>query len=210
MYIFCRRGLASRRRCRLNSNVRQHNRGRAVLQQSQRLRREFNLHNAAKPRTASLRQRAGQRSSVGCGRTELRSSSAEWKAKQGHVRRAVPHDSSDKGAPCHIEPLRCVGSPAVQSVRRPAAASIGASGHGQLMRRLQRVACHARRRGAGSTCGGPPGTTWPWRAQHPRSPAVLPNPSLKRSANGRPPGPGRRYGVHCLQPGPGVLPSSPA
>ena len=39
---------------------------------------------------------------------------------------------------------------------------------------------------------------------------VTPNPSLKRSANGRPPGPGRQYGVHFCQPGPGVLPSSPA
>ena len=39
---------------------------------------------------------------------------------------------------------------------------------------------------------------------------VMPNPSFKRSAAGRPPGPGRRYAVHCRQPGPGVLPSSPA
>jgi len=36
--------------------------------------------------------------------------------------------------------------------------------------------------------------------------SVRPNPSLKRSANGRPPGPGPRYGVHFLSPGPGVLP----
>jgi hypothetical protein len=35
---------------------------------------------------------------------------------------------------------------------------------------------------------------------------VLPNPSLKRSANGRPPGPGWWYAVHFHQPGPGVLP----
>ena len=39
---------------------------------------------------------------------------------------------------------------------------------------------------------------------------LLPNPSLKRSANGRPPGPVWRYSVHFHQPGPGVLPSSPA
>ena len=39
---------------------------------------------------------------------------------------------------------------------------------------------------------------------------VRPNPSLKRSANGRPPGPVCRYAVHFRQPGPGVLPSSPA
>ena len=39
---------------------------------------------------------------------------------------------------------------------------------------------------------------------------VTPNPSLKRSANGRPPGPGWWYAVHFHQPGPGVLPLSPA
>ncbi len=39
---------------------------------------------------------------------------------------------------------------------------------------------------------------------------VRPNPSLKRSANGRPPGPGRWYAVHFHRPGPGGLPSSPA
>ena len=38
---------------------------------------------------------------------------------------------------------------------------------------------------------------------------ALPNLPLNRSANGRPPGPGRRYAVHCLRPGPGALPSSP-
>ena len=37
VYIFCRRGLASHRRCRLNSNVRLRKASRAVLQQSQRL-----------------------------------------------------------------------------------------------------------------------------------------------------------------------------
>jgi hypothetical protein len=39
---------------------------------------------------------------------------------------------------------------------------------------------------------------------------VRPNPSLKRSANGRPPGPGLWHTVHSHSPGPGVLPSAPA
>jgi hypothetical protein len=39
---------------------------------------------------------------------------------------------------------------------------------------------------------------------------ATPNPSLKRSANGRPPSPVWRYAVHFRQPGLGVLPSSPA
>ena len=38
---------------------------------------------------------------------------------------------------------------------------------------------------------------------------LMPNPSLKRSANGRPPGP-VSGAEHFPQPGPGVLPSSPA
>ena len=42
-----------------------------------------------------------------------------------------------------------------------------------------------------------------------RTSPVRPNPSLKGSANGRPPGPGRRCSAHCLRPGPGVLPLSP-
>jgi hypothetical protein len=41
------------------------------------------------------------------------------------------------------------------------------------------------------------------------SPPAWPNPSLKGSANGRPPGPGWWYTVHSHQPGPGVLPSAP-
>ena len=40
--------------------------------------------------------------------------------------------------------------------------------------------------------------------------AASSNPTLKRSANGRPPGLGWRYAVHFLSPGPGVLPLSPA
>ena len=41
-------------------------------------------------------------------------------------------------------------------------------------------------------------------------PRVRHNPSLKPSPNGGPPGPGHRYGVHFLWPGPGVPPSVPA
>jgi len=42
------------------------------------------------------------------------------------------------------------------------------------------------------------------------SPRVPPNPSFKPSPNGMPPGPGHRYGVHFLWPGPGVMPLVPA
>ena len=40
--------------------------------------------------------------------------------------------------------------------------------------------------------------------------SATPNPSVKLSANGRPPSPSHRYGVHFLWLGLGVLPSSPA
>ena len=40
--------------------------------------------------------------------------------------------------------------------------------------------------------------------------ARMPNPSLKRSTNGRPPGPGLWHTVHFHSPGPGVLPPVPA
>ena len=40
-------------------------------------------------------------------------------------------------------------------------------------------------------------------------PPALPNPSVNRSANGRPPAPGRWSAVHFHRPGAGVLPSSP-
>ena len=43
-----------------------------------------------------------------------------------------------------------------------------------------------------------------------RSSTVPPNPSLKRSAIGRPPGPGPWHTVHSHRPGPVVLPLSSA
>ena len=39
---------------------------------------------------------------------------------------------------------------------------------------------------------------------------LMPNPSFKPSPNGGPPGPGCRYAVHFLHPGPGVPPLVPA
>ena len=49
------------------------------------------------------------------------------------------------------------------------------------------------------------------RLCHARAPCALPpaggpNPSVKRTLSGMPPGPGRRYAVHFRQPGPGVMP----
>ncbi len=109
-----------------------------------------------------------------------------------------------------IEALHCVGSTEFQSVRRAAVASVFAYA-ASLGRRLEDVAHYIRQRGAGSNCCPPPGITRPRQVQRiaPRR-TSRPNPSLKRSANGRPPSPGRWYAVHFLRPGLGVLPSSPA
>jgi hypothetical protein len=57
-----------------------------------------------------------------------------------------------------------------------------------------------RRRGPLECCSRP--------LHHERR-TVMPNPSLNRRANGRPPSPGRRYAVHFRQPGLGGLPLSP-
>ena len=201
--IFTGPGLASCRWRPLSSNVRQHKRGRAVHQQNQRLRREPNSHEsgiAASSRMGAATHRVGRPTRVANANTSY-SAPSLWLSLQ----------QNDLEPPCQTNGPFFVGSVGLQSVPRAAAANAGAPGLGPLVRRLQFVACHGLRRGAGSTCGGPQGVTGPWRAQRLRSPGeVLPNPSLKRSANGRPPGPGRRYGVHFRHPGPGVLPSSPA
>ena len=47
------------------------------------------------------------------------------------------------------------------------------------------------------------------KAQLPGDHEATPNPSVEARPNGKPPSPGRRYGVHCLRPGLGVSPSVP-
>ncbi|CAD5374023.1 hypothetical protein RA210_U460004 [Rubrivivax sp. A210] len=71
-----------------------------------------------------------------------------------------------------------------------------------------------------SSCWAPgPGRSWSSRQCHQinsrqggqhRQPNAWPNTSLKLSPNGKTPGPGHRYAVHFLWPGPGVSPSVPA
>ena len=158
-------------------------------------RRGLNSHDAAKPREPGCLQE----------RARTRSQFPRPRASTCEVSAATNWNYMEPV--CHIEPVHCVASLAVQSVRR-AAASIGAPGHGQW-RRLQ----HATRRRLQLRARY---VWWPariahWHAHSRRtSCAALPNPSLKRSANGRPPGPVWRYAVHFRQPGPGVLSSSPA
>ena len=101
-----------------------------------------------------------------------------------------------------------------RSEQRAFGAALFSSGarHRSSPAAAQNPALHSLQRGAGSICARPSRVTTPgscrpaYRAQQGAS---RPNPSLKRSANGRPPGP--RGAVNYSAPrGPGVLPSAPA
>ena len=160
-----------------------------VLQQSQRLRRELKNHDAAEPQPATGTDRRARGHSIRRSKQCLFATSAE-------------NDSKD--VRCYI----CTsGITGFQSVGRAAAASVGASRRGRLSRRLEDVARHARRRGAGGPCGVARGITGPWQA-HPQGSRskALPNRAVKRTRSGVPPGPGERYAVHFRSPGPGVTP----
>ena len=109
---------------------------------------------------------------------------------------------------CHLEPARCEGGSCVQSIRW-AVAGKTSPGLGQSLR-LEYTACHGWQRKAGGAWCVPRKIARPWQVQRwCITVAALPNPSLKRSANGRPPGPVCGM-LHSPQPGPGVPPSSPA
>jgi hypothetical protein len=111
-------------------------------------------------------------------------------------------------APQHqIEPPHCVVGAGFQSVRRAAAASVCTSNHSRW-RRLENLAHHGQQRGAGSLCRRPAKDSKIAFLTNHR--ASMPNPLLKRSTNGWPPGPVWRYAVHFRQPGPGVQPLAPA
>ena len=128
-----------------------------------------------------------------------------------HLGSGTGRNEKDEEPQNHIELPHCVRRSGVQSVRGAAIPSAAAVVLAHVGRRLECVACHGSRRGAGGTCSGPVGVTGPWQAQrHHASGATLPNPSLKLSPNGGPRGPGRRYAVHFRQPGPRVPPSVPA
>ena len=172
-------------------------------------RRELNIHEAAEPREDSHPlKRTWRQVPVESKRAGGQSIMPSGRPARGLLRAGAAQSCKDEEPLCHIERAHCVGSTGVQPVRRAAAISVGASALSQVPRRLEYVARHGSQRGAGRICGR---STGHWQVQRwHASGATLPNPSLKRSANGRPPGPGRRYGVHFRQPGPGVLPSSPA
>jgi hypothetical protein len=162
-------------------------------------RREPNSHDAAEPRkTSYLRHRDQNQNGTSLPRELV-----------GRLLRESV-SRNDLEPPHLLEPPRCVGCSPVRSVHWAAAVSAGALRRSLPRRRQESEARNGRQRGAGSSCSRPPEATRPWPACVARSlSAALPNPSLKRSANGRPPGPGLWHMVHHHSPGPGVLPPSP-
>ena len=164
-------------------------------------RRDLNSHDAAEPRESGCPQvRARQLAVTESGQATLQQPCMGLAGAAAHRSYIAPQ--------CHIEPVHCVGSSGVQSVCG-AAASTTASCFG-LWRRIEPAARHYRQRGAAPAWSTPQQAAGPLHAHAQRAPSTaLPNPSLKRSANGMPPAPGRRYAVHFRQPGAGAIPSSP-
>ena len=174
-------------------------------------RREQNSHNAAEPLDCTLpalrppQQMVSEQSRIGgslCQVTDrrVRNRSGRWESPAGRLGAAVPRRTSG-----------------LRGRHRTSISSSGRRGQqGQLfprpvVRRLKHAASHGRQRRAGCFSEGPrrvTGTEQAHRLWQLR--AALPNPSLKRSPNGGPPGPGWWYAVHFHQPGPGVPPSVPA
>ncbi len=110
----------------------------------------------------------------------------------------------------HIESPCRSGAIGFRSARWATAAKVGASSQRCLSRRFKCMACrrssarsgrHLERATRSSRALAEPPL--------PRFGRVLPNPSLKGSTNGGPPGPGRWYAVHFNRPGPGALPLVP-
>ena len=105
-----------------------------------------------------------------------------------------------RGADCgslQLRRLPCSGSAAMAAIVPSLATGGGSGGHQQAS-----VVVRLPRRTVAGGHAVVPGNV--------SINTALPNPSLKRSANGRPPAPGRWYAVHFHRPGAGVLPSSPA
>ena len=162
-------------------------------------RRGLSGHEAAKPREHGCPQERG-RQQASSERGQAENQTTLLQPSRGEASAAANKNYLEPL--CYIEPAHCVGSSGVQSVGGAAAVRAAAFSHGQLRRRLEYAARHGRQRGAGGAWYVPRGVTGPWQAHRQcSSGAALPNHSLKRSANGRPPGPGRWYAVHFHRPG---------
>jgi hypothetical protein len=154
-------------------------------------RRELSSHNAEQPRLSA-------------------SSWPSERPREGQRPHTLPHlaapcfgrtGANDLAVLCSLERLRC--GVAVRS-RHVLGATCGAGGLNAT-----RIATAPRlSRGNSSTSARAPARRRTRQAKPPST--ALPNPSVKRSANGVPPSPGHGYAVHSPWPGLGGTPSSPA
>jgi hypothetical protein len=201
LYIICGRALASCRCRPLSSNVRRRRGPMRYANRVSALRRELNSHEKANSR----RDSAPPSRDIG----RRLNDKVWWHHKRTHLSksdsaslRAVPKPSLGAALPSPTAALR--RSNGFQPVHGAAGSNSG-FWHRHCWR-LETVAHQHLRRGAVSTCGTRPRTTEPQLHCAPRT--SPPNPSLKGSANGRPPGPPAGVVYHPAV-GPGVLPSSP-
>jgi hypothetical protein len=168
---------------------------------------------AAGPMRAPRQQRVGEYPRSGSSRTCVVSKNGPVFAVQhrtvAQANSLEDRNTKDLPLQCQFNLRHCVGDAGIHSVCRAAAASVCAHAT-RARRRLEDMACKHWQRGAGSDCCAPAGTTGLRQALRfgPIS-TSRPNPSVNRSANGRPPRPGRWYAVHFHRPGRGGLPSSP-
>ena len=192
MYIFCGPGLASHRRCQLSSNVRQ----RKALHPLLLLRTQDTV-------AIEHRRFCRARRGVGAKAPSLSYGLASWLL--GQQRKLQGGRSAKSNQRTALE-LCCSASLWGRRVKhrraRPCQGRVAAwvRGMPQLSARSGRHMQRASKRC--KALAGPTVTT--------ASGATLPNPSVKPSPNGGPPGPGHMYHVHSLWPGPGVPPLVPA
>ena len=172
--------------------------------------REQSSHEAAKPHEGA-KARVQSRLQKSRKRLKFDESDRKISVRESETRSRY-HQRLE--APSKFENPPFFETPANHPVRRAATAGFQIASSGRALRH-QVTAYLCRQRGAGSDGGGPvegnlASAPAHHQINHLVSPArARPNPSVNRSANGRPPWPGPGYAVHFPSPGQGVLPLSP-
>ena len=157
-------------------------------------RRELNSHNAAKPRAAKAsQQRAHGRACVEYGR--------KWTQRSTFI-----HQPTNGIVPSGFELILKSKKSCLYFVPHSRA---GKTRYGLVLPALFPAHRHLQQETVGISSKSPAAAKLRRAKRVHTLGASLPNPSLNRSTNGRPPGPVWRYAVHFRQPGPGVPPLAP-
>ena len=210
-YIFADRARASHRWCRLNSNVMPHTKH--LARAPSRIGRQSRRTEDKTPAAVATTKKS-------CARRRL--PSVVPSSKKSELRAATPARTTIKlGTIPHVNLKAASAKDSAVDMNELSscrhclkvwvyAVGIHRASHSEPLGRnasrsggVTPLLCRQPRRGSFRS-GPSEKTTSPHLAR------VRHNPSLKRSANGMPPAPGRRYAVHFRHPGAGVLPSSPA